>query len=145
MARIKLDLPSVFAFSTEVPIRVTDLNYGGHVGNDTILGIVQEARVQYFKSMGYGELSFAGVAVIMADCAVVYKSESFHGDTLRIEVAATDFSKYGFDLYYKLTNKATGKLVAEAKTGIVCFDYQARKVALLPAEALEKLQTSDNQ
>ncbi|SFC82709.1 Acyl-CoA thioesterase FadM [Flexibacter flexilis DSM 6793] len=145
MARIKLDLPSVFSFSTEVPIRVTDLNYGGHVGNDTILSIVHEARVQYFNSLGYTELSLAGVGVIMADSAIVYKSESFHGDTLRIEVAAAEFSKYGFDLYYKLSNKATGKTVAEAKTGIVCFDYQIRKVAALPTEALEKLQITDSQ
>lgn len=49
MARISIDLPSTFTFSATIPVRITDLNYGGHVGNDTILSIIHEARVQYLK------------------------------------------------------------------------------------------------
>ena len=46
MARIKLTLPERFPFTTTIPIRITDLNYGGHVGNDTVLALLHEARVQ---------------------------------------------------------------------------------------------------
>jgi acyl-CoA thioester hydrolase len=139
MARIKLEMPANFTFKTTVPVRITDLNYGGHVGNDVILSIVHEARVQFYNHLGYNELHFAGVSTIMSDCAVVYKNESFYGDVLTIEVAAADLNKYGFDLFFKLSNQANGKTVAEAKTGIVCFDYTARKVAMLPEEARAKL------
>jgi len=34
MQRIKIDLPEFFSFTTPIKIRITDLNYGGHVGND---------------------------------------------------------------------------------------------------------------
>lgn len=142
MARIKLDLPNYFVFSTQVPIRVTDLNYGGHVGNDVILSIVHEARVQYYNSLGHTELVFGEVATIMSDCAVVYKNESFHGDILRIEVTPADFNKYGFDLYFRLVHQTNGKIIAEAKTGIVCFDYNARKVAPLPDAIRQQMEQS---
>jgi len=36
MARIKILLPEHFSFSCSIPIRITDLNYGNHVGNDTV-------------------------------------------------------------------------------------------------------------
>ena len=53
MARIKLTLPERFLFSASIPVRITDLNYGAHVGNDTILSLMHEARVQFLRLFGY--------------------------------------------------------------------------------------------
>ena len=39
MARIRLSMPEKFIFTTELPVRITDLNYGGHVGNDVFLSL----------------------------------------------------------------------------------------------------------
>ena len=39
MERVKIHLPDTFAFSTVSRIRITDLNYGAHVGNDTFLSL----------------------------------------------------------------------------------------------------------
>ena len=50
MARIKVELPELFTFNTTIPIRITDLNYGNHVGNDTILSMIHEACVQFTVS-----------------------------------------------------------------------------------------------
>lgn len=142
MPRLHIDLPETFLFQTEIPVRVTDLNYGGHVGNDSILSLIQEARVQFYRHLGFeSEIRLEGtVGQIVADAAVVYKSESFLGDVLLIEVGAQDFNKYGFDLVYRLTNVATNKEVARGKTGIVCFDYEKRKVASVPPSLLQALQ-----
>jgi acyl-CoA thioester hydrolase len=141
MARIKIELPEHFSFSATIPVRITDINYGNHVGNDTILSMIHEARVQYLASYGYGELTLAGVGLIMSDVAIEFKSELFYGDVVTVSVAAADFSKIAFDLYYKL-EKAKGdskQLVAIAKTGMVCYDYSRKKVAMVPAEVVEKL------
>jgi acyl-CoA thioesterase FadM len=141
MGRLSIELPETFIFTTEVPVRVSDLNYGNHVGHDSILTIMQEVRVEFYRKLGFkNELSFEGsVGQVIADAAVVYKSESFMGDVLVCQIAATDFTKYGFDILYLLTNKATGKEVARGKTGIVCFDYNKRKVASIPQILLNKL------
>jgi YbgC/YbaW family acyl-CoA thioester hydrolase len=142
MPRITIDLPSKFLFTAEIPVRVTDLNYGGHVGNDTILTLLQEARVQFYRKLGYkNELNFEGsIGQIITDAAVIYKAESFLGDVLHCHIAASDFNRYGFDMLYLITNKHTGNEVARAKTNIVCFDYEKRKVASIPQQLLEQLQ-----
>jgi acyl-CoA thioester hydrolase len=141
MARIKVELPQHFAFSTTIPVRITDLNYGKHVGNDTILSMIHEARVQFLKQLGYGELDLAGVGIIMSDVAIEFKSELFYGDEVIVSVAAGDLAKISFDLYYKLEKRSEEKtrLVAIAKTGMVCYDYGKKKVTAIPMEVVEKL------
>ena len=142
MARIKLQLPGNFPFSTRIPIRITDLNYGEHVGNDSILSIIHEARMQFLRQQGYTEMEFAGVSMIMSDVAIQFKNELFYGDIVIASVAAGDFSKAGFDLYYKLEKEVNGRnlLVAAAKTGMVCYNYDDQKIVALPEEAKNKLQ-----
>src|SRR5688500_8579395 len=101
MARIKIDLPGSFSFQTTIPVRITDVNYGGHVGNDTVLSLVHEARMQFLKYHGYTELEFAGTSLIMNDAGIEFKQELFYGDTILASVTAGEFSKVSFDLFYK--------------------------------------------
>ena len=141
MARVKIDMPESYRFITQLPVRITDINYGGHLGNDAIVSILQESRVRYLASFGATELKALGTALIMADLAVVYKGEGFYGDQLTVEVTAEEFSSVGFDLFYRISTFRGGQLtiLAEAKTGMVCFDYTARKVARLPEELKAQL------
>ncbi len=113
---------------------MSDLNYGGHVGNDAMLTLMQEARVLYYRHLGFAnELQLEGtIGQIIADATVVYRSEAFLGDVLLIEIAVTDLSRAAFNLVYRITNRHTGKEVALGKTGVVCFDYSLRKVVSIP-------------
>jgi acyl-CoA thioester hydrolase len=141
MARIKIELPDIFSFSCNIPVRITDINYGGHVGNDTVLTIIHEARMQFFKKLGYTELNFGGTGMLMADVAIEFKSELFYGDMVVAAVVAGEISKAGFELFYKL-EKQTGdikKIVATAKTGMICYDYERKKIVAVPEEARVKL------
>jgi acyl-CoA thioester hydrolase len=142
MARIKIDLPDKFLFTTIIPIRITDINFGGHVGNDTILSIVHESRAQFLNHFGYHELDLAGVGTIMSDVAIEYKDQIYYGDQITASVAVGEITKVAFDLFYKLEKKTSdGKLttVAFAKTWMVCYDYEQKKVAAIPGEAINKL------
>jgi acyl-CoA thioester hydrolase len=141
MARIKIELPEKFSFETIIPIRITDLNYGNHVGNDTILSILHEARVQWLEHFGYGELNFGGLGLIMSDVAIEFKNEIFYGERIIASVTASEFSKFSFEVYYKLEKESTDKriLVASSKIGMVCYDYSAKKIAVIPEEVRIKL------
>ena len=132
MARLKLDLPEQFPFSTELRVRITDVNYGGHMGNDALLGLLHEARVRFLTQYGFSELNICGAGIIMADSVIVYKSEAFPGEQLVLAVAVTDFNRYGCDFVYRVTEKTSGREVARAKTGIVFFDYQQRAIQKVP-------------
>ena len=132
MARIKMEFPGKHVFSTEIPLRISDINYGGHLGHDSILSLTHEARVRFFYGLGFTELEVDGPGIILSDVAIVYRSEGFYGDVVVIDIAVCDFTKYGCDLVYRVSNKETGKEIATAKTGIVFMNYAERAVAPVP-------------
>jgi hypothetical protein len=83
MARMKLDIPSRIQFTTELNVRISDVNYGGHLGNDAVLSLIHEARVQFLNHFGYSEKDIEETGIIMADSVVIYRSEAFTGTFFR--------------------------------------------------------------
>ena len=140
MTRVKLDLPKIFNFSTVVDVRITDINYGGHLGNDSVLSLIHEARVRYLAENNFSEKDVDGVGIIMTDTVIVYSSEGFYGDKIRIDVAIDDITNTGCDIFYKLINSKNEKEIAKAKTGIVFYNYQLKKVARTPKAFIDKFQ-----
>mgnify|MGYP005750086195 FL=1 len=133
MARIRIDLPDHFGFSTAITLLLSHINYGNHLDNAQLLGVVSEARLRLLKSMGYSELDVEGAGIIVADAALQYRSEAFHGETMKVEMAAIDFHDFGCDLVWRMSEAESGREVARGKTGIVFFDYRSRsKVAAPP-------------
>jgi len=134
MARIKIEKPESFVFSTDMALRISDINYGGHLGHDSVLSLTHEARVRFFQANGFTELDVFGPGIVLSDVALVYKSECFYGDTVTIEIAVCDYTRYGCDLVYRVSDKNTEKDVAYVKTGIVFMYYDKREVAPVPEE-----------
>lgn len=132
MQRIKIDLPQKFIFTNEISVRVYDVNFAGHLSNDSILSMVHEARIMFLKNWGYSEVDTCGAGIIMFDAALQYKSQGYHGDILLFEVTVDNFIKNGCDFFFKITNKDTGKEIARAKTGIAFFDYRSNKLVPVP-------------
>lgn len=143
MSRVKVKFPDEKPLLTvTIPVRIGDINYGGHIGNDSVLSIIHEARVQLLASFGMTEMNAGGVGLIMADVAIAYKGEGFYGDTLAVDIYATEFSSVSFDLLYHISTLRNGAKtdIAHAKTGMVCFDYNIRKVTALPEELKSRLE-----
>ncbi len=141
MARVKLKFPDENPlFIATIPVRVGDLNYADHVGNDSILSIIHESRMQFLRSRGYSELYIGGVSLIMADVMIAYKGESFYGDTLTVAIHSDEITDHSFDLLYRISTIRGGNTIeiAHAKTGMVCFDYNIRKIMAMSV-ALQKL------
>jgi acyl-CoA thioester hydrolase len=126
MPRIKLELPEKVDFSCQIPVLIQHVNYGNHLGNDSL------ARMQWLKSISCNELHVFGVGLILADLILEYKAEGFYADLLKIEISIAEISRVGFSIYYKVSTAE--KLIAQAKTGMVCFDYDLRKVVSVPTE-----------
>ena len=127
-----MDLPNKFVFSTEIPLRVSDINYGGHLGHDSVLTLTHEARVRFLAKHGFTEMDVYGTGLIISDAIIVYKSEAFWGEVVKVQIALGEFGKYGFDFIYRISEKKTKREVARVKTGMVFFDYKKRKVARVP-------------
>lgn len=132
MARVKLKFPiDNPLFISRINVRISDINYGGHVGNDSILSIIHESRMQMLQNFGGNEMNICDNSMIMADVMIAYKAESFYGDELIIKIYAEELTLVSFDLLYNISTMRNGQIidVAHAKTGMVCFNYETRKVA----------------
>lgn len=133
MPRLTLQPLPAYRFATGLRVRTTDLNYGGHLGNDRLLALLHEARVAWLAAHGWTELDCGGSSLILGDAAVLYQGEAFAGDELRIEVDSGEPSRCGFRLFYRVARPRDGAPIALAETGMVCFDYGTRRIRPLPA------------
>ncbi|MCU0645641.1 MAG: thioesterase family protein [bacterium] len=130
-----------FKFSTEVAIQISDINYGGHLGNDRYLSLFQEARLRYLKQFGYSEISIGSdTSLIMSQAHVHFKAEAFWGDRLKIfvRISSIKATRFIFD-YLIVANQNDEKAIATGYTEMVGFDYQQRKVKRLPPEFFQAI------
>ena len=142
MARVKIEIPENKITTVSIPVRITDINYGNHLGNDSFIAIIHEARMQWLQQYHYTELNIEGTGLILADLMVEFKNESFYGDCIEVTIFAGEISKVSFELYYQLSNKRNDSIIllALAKTGMVCYDYMAKKVIRIPEKLKAILQ-----
>lgn len=140
MARIKVQINGKPLGTVQVDVRITDLNYGNHVGNDAMVGIIHEARMQWLAMHGFTELDMAGTSLIMAGLSVEFVNESFYRNRLTIHLSAGMITSAGFELYYDVRCLRDGveQIICRARTDMVCFDYVNRKVKALP-EKIRKI------
>jgi len=134
MDRVKIKFPDgIPLFETDIPVRIGDINYGGHMGNDAYLAMMHEARMRWLGRHGFDELNAGGISLIMADSAIAYKAEAFYGDVLKIALYATGITDRSFDLLYHISavRDNVRKDIAHAKTGMLCFDYTTRRIAVM--------------
>lgn len=132
MARVKLELPKEMPFTTEMDVAIGLVNYASHMGNDSALTVLHEARMRYLKALGFEELNIDGYGLIQADAVIVYKSQAVWGDRLIVNIALTDISDYGYDFFYRVRRVGGERDVLHAKTGMVFFDYAANKPVRIP-------------
>ena len=139
MGRVAIELPERFPYAVELEVRVGDLNYGNHLGNDAVLGLIHEARRRYIRSLGSDEIGADRVGFVVADAAVIYRAQAFYAVRLRIEVAAGEFASRSCAFFFRVS-AADGRVVAEARTGMVSFDFEAQKAVSMPEALRAKLQ-----
>lgn len=133
MARLKLEFPEdQYYYSTQLTVRVTDINGANHLGNDSMISMISEARARFLFEFGIQETQDDGVGIIVTDLATTYRTEAHARDQLLFEVGMMDFNKHGGDVIFRITRPRDNALVAMAKSGFVFFSYKDKRVVLMP-------------
>ena len=140
MPRIQITQPDHFVFATDIQIYISHVNQGGHLDNAQLLTLVSEARVRFFKSLGHRESDVAGFPIVVGDIVAQYKSEGFHGETMRVSMVPQDHNRYAFDLAYRMDEVQSQREVARGKIGIVFVSRETRRVAPVPPSFLAQLE-----
>jgi acyl-CoA thioesterase FadM len=134
MARLHLEFPEeCYCYRTQMEVRVTDINAAGHLGNDSMISMISEARARFLDEYGTDAPNEDGISTIVTDLATTYKAEAHARDLLLFEVGVADFNKYGGDVVFRISRPRDGVLVAMAKSGFIFFDYRRSRVAPMPA------------
>lgn len=138
MSRIKITFPEKSIFQYKSVIGVNMINYGGHLGNDAVLTIFQDARIAFFKANNLSEINIGNeLGIIQSDAAVQYLSEGHLHDEITTTIAFDITSTIGFDIYYKIETKGATKPIAIGKTGMITFDYKAKKMSQTPSSFID--------
>ena len=132
MPPIKLREQPLYEFTYEIMIQVGHINHRGHLGHDSILRILHEARANMWHALGLDELNLGDgkTGVITGDTVVTFKSEGFMFETLSVESQIDEISPDGFRVFQRITR--AGQLVALAEVGLLGFDYKTRASAPIP-------------
>ncbi len=114
-------------------VRVGDINYGGHLGNDKALLLFHDARIKFFESLGFSEKDIGdNTGIIMRDAHVVFRKEVFLHDELVADIAVIEVTSTSFNLEYTIRRNSDKTVVITGETGIIAFDYGKRKVVKIP-------------
>jgi acyl-CoA thioesterase FadM len=135
MARLHLEFPEdQYCYSSQLTVRVTDINGANHLGNDSMISMISEARARFLYELGVRETEGDGTGIIVTDLATTYKAEAHARDQLLFEVGVMDFNKYGGDITFRVSRPRDQALVAMAKSGFVFFNYKTSQVVPMPDE-----------
>ncbi|MBJ2303708.1 MULTISPECIES: acyl-CoA thioesterase [unclassified Pseudomonas] len=144
MPRLQLELKEeFFCFSTTHRVRMSEINAGNHLGNDTLISLISDARTLFLCDHGMPpeDVANSRSGTLITDLATLYKAPAFFNDQLLIEVGVTDLNKHGGDFIYRITRQRDARVIALAKNGFVFFDFVAAKVVEVPAEFRERFTT----
>ena len=111
-------------------VRVGDINYGGHMGNDRALLVFHDARIYFLEERGFSEESIGGPGLIMSDAHVYFKKEVFRGDELKVYIHIDELKELSFVMHYSVMRDDTQ--VFYGSTKMIAFDYEKRRVAKIP-------------
>jgi acyl-CoA thioesterase FadM len=139
MPKIKLIEQTHYSFQYYTLLKVRDINYGNHLSNDAVVGLIHEARIDMFNKIGCSELDLGDhkTGIIIADLVVNYKKQGYLGDEIIIHLEIDEIGKKGYRIFYKI--ERGDDTIALAETGVVMYDYKAEKITVVPKVFLDAL------
>jgi len=134
MPRTKLTEQPTYEFCYPITVQPRDINYGGHLGVDSLVSIIGTARAYIFQSicLSEGNLGDNRVGIIMTDFMVNLKAEGFMFDNLEVYTHVGELTKNSFRFFHKITRGVS--LVALAEAGFLAYDYPEKKVTSVPVK-----------
>ena len=119
-------------------VRFRDLDPMGHVNNAVFLTYIEQARFAFFAAVG-AATELEDMNLIVARVEIDFKAPVRLGQEVEISVRASRFGTKSFDLEYEL--RVNSRLVAEARSVNVFYDYGRREPAPIPDDWRRQLIT----
>jgi acyl-CoA thioester hydrolase len=132
-------------FRYRLVVRFSDCDPLGHVNNAVYLTYLEQARIVLWrKQIGswagpVAEGGRRGEGFILARAEIDFRAQARDGDELEVRLALAGFGRSSATYAYEIVDVPTGRLVAEARTVQVWYDYDAGRSVPLSDETKAKL------
>ncbi len=127
---------------SEVPVRFSDTDGLGHVNNANYLSFLEVARIAYLRRV-LGLVKIEEFGVILARIEIDYKSPVLHHETLFVGCRVSEIGGASIKMEYRIEAKADERLVAQAKSVMVAFDYKLQRPVRVSEEWRSRMEEFD--
>jgi acyl-CoA thioester hydrolase len=130
-------------YISKYKVRISDINYGGHMGNERALVAFQQARIEWLETLGLSELNIGeDRGLIQRRANVEYLREISLGDILNIKIYPVEIKGSYFVLGHEVNNQ-NGITVLTGNVTLGSFDYNNKKLAKIPNTLKEILENEN--
>ena len=119
--------------------RFRDTDAMGHINNAVYITYLEVGRQAYWIALD-GRKDYGSVPFILASVTCDFRSEANMDETLEVAVRCEWIGTKSFGFRYEIREQTTRRLVVEATTVQVCYDYGAKRSIVMPADLRARLE-----
>ncbi len=119
-----------FTMAREVEFR--DVDAADHVNNAVYLTYLETARIRYLLGVLGADFAYQ-LSLVLAHVSLDFRSTAHFPETLTIGARVPRVGTKSFDMEHEIRG-GDGRLVLEASSVIVAYDYEANASMLVPED-----------
>ena len=131
-----------YSYETTSFVRFRDVDAMQMANHAVIISYLETARTEYMMEL-MGLESIREIDYLMANVECDYRSPARYGETMRVGVRVSEFGETSFRMAYRVEEAESGRLVAEAQTVQVFFDYEEGSPMSAPAGFRQRVASFD--
>lgn len=140
MERVRLEFPDAdLRHRHPLTVRITDMNYGRHLGHDAVISLLHEARANALDALGLSEADMGGYPSVAADIAVQYQAEARWPDALVVDTAIPEPGSKVVAVYHRIRREADARVVATARINLMLVDRRTGRPVAIPDSVRQRL------
>lgn len=128
-----------FTVTHEIHPRFRDTDAMGHLNNAIYVTYLEVARQAYWENLEH-LADYRQVPFILAHVTIDFRSEALVSEVLEIGIRCEWIGTKSFAFAYQIRERASGRLVVEAQSIQVCYDYATKQSLPMPAELERRLE-----
>ncbi|MBM7073004.1 thioesterase family protein [Shewanella sp. 202IG2-18] len=116
---------STTQFSIDLPVRISDVNYGKHLGHAALASLLHQARLKYFQQHNLDELDLDGFKAVVKELNIQYKGQAFFDDILHIAISIDEITCATCKFKYEVTKNSDNNQVTSVSETLVFIDAKS--------------------
>ena len=129
-----------FTLSHDIAPRFRDTDAMGHINNAVYLNYIEVARQVYWRAFS-GEEDYRRVPFILAGVRIDFRSEALVSEVMEVGIRCDWIGTKSFGFGYEIREKQSGRLVVEATSVQVCYDYEVKRSIPMPLDLRRTLES----